>query len=303
MSLAAQLRPSSIIPSRGRKPTSDKCSSAPPPSTQFSTDLPCVADIDIERPPQPTYTPDDINLVQAMLLRLIPAELADAIIEMAEFWPWVGVSRNAYTAAFSALDAPDHNAQWCYLLSPPVPSVMRDGIALPTTIKMVKFLVKSYASQWGDGSNNSSDMYSNTWFEASILKAEESRTHPYEDSMKPNDWYAHLAPNPKYLNTFDDPDIPVSPSVNPMDSKDRWHVISNPDQKQWSDVTWRYDDDSLSGTTVGVKDGQSIGLRFMDELEVGDRVVLMARALFPGWISNIYNVKIEIYYSLSSSDV
>ena len=120
------------------------------PSLHIVTNLPCPDDQDPSELPRPTYAPEDISRVQEILLRFLPPELAEAIIDLAEYWPYVGISHNSFNSAYSALDAPDADAQWCFLVSPQIPSFGRsNGSPLPTTVKMVKFFIKTYDSTWG----------------------------------------------------------------------------------------------------------------------------------------------------------
>ncbi|KDR79445.1 hypothetical protein GALMADRAFT_208809 [Galerina marginata CBS 339.88] len=252
-----------------------------PPPIHIATDLPCPADKDLEEIPHPAYTPDDISRVQGMLLRFVPAELADAILDMAEYWPWTAVSRNSFTSAYSALEAPDHNAQWCYLVTPKIPSVERDGVRLPTTVKMVKFFIKTYESSFGKsaGSSDTTQGFT-TWFESAILKNGEPSMASYDTDSRPNDWYANLAaPHPKYLNDFRETGYPGSPVENPFDNKKRWHVATNPQantDKAWHQVTWKHDD--IPALEVDPQTGTGTGLGFVDSLSVDDQVVLLARA-------------------------
>lgn len=120
------------------------------PSLHLVTNLPCPDDRDLGEIPRPTYAPEDISLVQEILLLFFPPELADAIVDLAEYWPYVGISHNSFNSAYSALDAPDADAQWCFLVSPQIPAFERtSGSPLPTTVNMVKFLIKTYDSAWG----------------------------------------------------------------------------------------------------------------------------------------------------------
>jgi len=133
-------------------PSRTKSSRVQPPqdaSFHLTNDLPCPEDKDLTPIPQATYIPDDISRIRGYLRNFVPTELADIIIDEAEIWPWVGVSSNSYTSAFSALEGNDSNAEWCYLVSPSVPSLERDGVRLPTEVKKVKFHIKSYSSCWG----------------------------------------------------------------------------------------------------------------------------------------------------------
>ncbi|KAJ3507333.1 hypothetical protein NLJ89_g6365 [Agrocybe chaxingu] len=270
------------------------------PSLHVTSDLPCLEDKDTDRIPQPHYAPDDIARVQAMLTHFVPVELADAILDMAEFWPWIAVSRNSYTSAYSALEAPDSNAQWCYLVTPKIPSVERNGRRVSTTVRMVRFFVKTYGSSWGGGGNESGS--SQTWFESAILKPTDPESVSYEDSIHPRDWFDGLAaPHPKFLNDFRDADFPGTPVSNPFDAKTRWHVTNNAlnTPRVWREITWRFDDKRSAVVERQSGDGQ--GAEFCQSLSVDDRLVLMARAKAPGWIDTIFNVKIEVYYTLDSS--
>ena len=121
----------------------------PAPPVVITTKLPCALDRDLDEVPRTNYTPQDIARVQRILLNFMPTELADAILDMTEYWPYVGASRNDFSTSYSALDGPDQNAQWCYMVSPRIPSIERNGTRVPTTVKKVKFTIKAYESAWG----------------------------------------------------------------------------------------------------------------------------------------------------------
>ncbi len=116
-----------------------------------SSDLPCSEDIDLEPASQPSYLPQEMTEIQHILGNFLPIELSDVIIDMAEIWPYVVISRNSFTPALTALEGPDGNAQWCYLVSPPVPSLKCNNASLPTAVRKVKFNIKTYNSCWGVG--------------------------------------------------------------------------------------------------------------------------------------------------------
>ncbi|CAA7270492.1 unnamed protein product [Cyclocybe aegerita] len=268
------------------------------PSLHATSDLPCPEDKDKEPIPLPHYGPDDIARVQAMLTHFIPVELADAILDMAEFWPWISVSRNSYTSAYSALEGPDCNAQWCYLVTPKIPSVERNGRRVPTTVKMVKFFVKTYGSSWGGSGSDSGS--SQTWFESAIMKPTDPEAVSYEDGLHPHGWFEGLAaPHPKFLNDFRDTDFPGTAVPTSFDARARWHVTNNAlnTPRVWHETTWRSDD--KNSDIVESQSGDGVG--FVQSLSVDDRLVIMARAKAPGWTDTIFNVKIEVYYTLNSS--
>ncbi|PPQ67202.1 hypothetical protein CVT24_011273 [Panaeolus cyanescens] len=271
------------------KPITEELQKESQPTTHHYDDLPCDGDIDTQPAPSPRYLPDDIFAIQNTLRHFVPVEIADIILDYAEFWPWLSVSRNAYPTALTALEAPDSDAQWCYLVSPPVPALVRNGTPMPTRVNMVKFQLKAYPTVWG---NQMIREDLDTWFEASILKADSGVV--YDTSVPdPHQWYTDLAQQPKLLNSFSpDPLSSTSQSAinNPLDEQRRWYVTANTtlSKECWKEVAWRRMD---SGATS----------EFVDALSVGDRVVLMVRAPNPGWLSTIFNAKIEFYYSLMSS--
>lgn len=121
----------------------------PIPDSHVASDLPCPEDIDLEPVPQPSYFPHEIVEIQQILGTFLPVELLDVVIDMAEIWPYVVISRNSYSPALTALEGPDGNAQWCHLVSPPVPTLKRNNASLPTAVKKVKFNIKAYNSCWG----------------------------------------------------------------------------------------------------------------------------------------------------------
>lgn len=246
------------------------------PPMQITTDLPCLADKDLDEIPAPRYAPDDIAKVQQILLSFVPTELADIILDMAEYWPYVGISRNSFASAYSAIEAPDGDAQWCYLVTPSVPAIERAGVALPTSVKKVRFMVKTYNSSWG--ASDALATKEKTWFEAAVLKKDEEVAPSYVDGLRPNDWFANLAQHPRYL--MDDirgtqyPGVPVD---NPLDSKKHWHVMDTP-QSSSKDTSWR--EVMWGGSSAD-------GLDMVNSLGVGDRILLMARSLVSLALENV----------------
>ncbi|KAF8900743.1 hypothetical protein CPB84DRAFT_1020480 [Gymnopilus junonius] len=315
------------LPSKAHKAKLDFSEEYLTSSLHVANDLPCPADKDLDELPRPRYTPHDIHRVQRTLLHFVPAELADAILDMAEFWPYASVSRNSYTSACSALEAPDGNAQWCFLVSPKVPAIERNGARLPTIVKKVDFSIKTYESSFGktDTSNDTkgaspdvikfrkvNNLFKHvgvsqgykTWFESSILKNGQHGEVSYGSSSSPNHWYASTAgPHPKYLNDFGDVEYPGSPADSPLDRLQRWHVRNNPQSssdREWHQVTWRQGDPTQAAD-VDCVSGEGSGAGFVDSLAVDDQILLMARAMSPGWINLVFNVKIDIYYAFASS--
>lgn len=60
---------------------------------------------------------------------------------------------------------------------------------------------------------------------------------------------------------------------------------------------WRRTGEQGEGEQEGDR-GSGDGLGFMDLMKAGDRVVIWARAMFPGWVNDVEDVKVEIRYSV-----
>ncbi|KAF9531467.1 hypothetical protein CPB83DRAFT_891832 [Crepidotus variabilis] len=260
--------------------------------------LPCSEDKDLSDIPHVTYLPEDVSKIRRLLENFLPGELADIIVDKAEIWPYVAKSRNAYSSSCTALEGSDGNAQWCYLVSPAVPTLTRNGESIATAVRKVKFYIKSYESSWGDQRQSKTGPTFKTWFEASVLKQDEPGLKPYADENEPHDWFTSLSsPRPKYLNNLLPVDPlpeggqPTDPTPSPFDSEDkkRWTVANDTLlDGQWQEIVW----------TPGQEDNSK---GFFDTLTVGDRIVMMTRALAPGWINTIFNVRMEVFYSLPAS--
>lgn len=104
-----------------------------------------------------------------------------------------------------------------------------------------------------------------TWLEASILRADDPEINSYLDDLRPHDWFTRLSGDcPKYLNGILGAENVSEPQLNPFDKKKRWSVIDKtPSDEKWHEVVW--------------KQGDASG--FVDALKVGDRIVLLVRAL------------------------
>ena len=109
--------------------------------------------------------------------------------------------------------------------------------------------------------------YLKTWFEASVLNADDRDIKSYHHDLHPNEWFKSLSGDqPKLLNPIPTLD-PVGPNApepqpNPFDQRKRWSVMGDvrPDS-EWREVSWNQDTD------------------FVNQLTVGDRIVLIVRAL------------------------
>ena len=84
------------------------------PSPNIVTNPPCPEDRDPDEILVPA-TPPRISFACKEYCRSFHRSYA--IVDLAEYWPYVGISHNSFNSAYSALDASDVDAQGCYLAS------------------------------------------------------------------------------------------------------------------------------------------------------------------------------------------
>ncbi|RXW18216.1 hypothetical protein EST38_g7639 [Candolleomyces aberdarensis] len=116
--------------------------------------------------PSPSmYTPsiEDVFAVRRHLLNFVPAEIAVVIVELAEYFPKVSATREAFTGPAS-VPGIRRDGEWCYVLSPPLPS--RPGVTMKP--REVKFTLDCAA-----GCTYDSICSSSTTFNAAIVKAKD----------------------------------------------------------------------------------------------------------------------------------
>ena len=89
---------------------------------------------------------DDVASVRAMFIKHmgIPPELIEIILDLAEYWPSVHRTRflDATCPARLRQGSSFPMAEWCYLVSPPVPSTAR-------FVKAVTIRIESHDQGWG----------------------------------------------------------------------------------------------------------------------------------------------------------
>ena len=117
-------------------------SSSLPPNTQ-PTALPEPTTIK-PKPTAPfTPTPSDVLSLRYTLLHFVPLELANIIINDAEYWPVLTTSRDAFdgpalvSAHTGKEERKDGKDGWCYVVSPQVPKLAETYVK----VQRVKFSV------------------------------------------------------------------------------------------------------------------------------------------------------------------
>jgi hypothetical protein len=94
-------------------------------------------------------TSRDVFAVRSFLLAFVPAELANLILNEANYWPKVTMRFEPENPLVIAANW--DNPTFCCLLSFKVSEVLSDG---PSTIKMICFKIISHDQGWCDENNN-----------------------------------------------------------------------------------------------------------------------------------------------------
>ncbi|KAJ3575024.1 hypothetical protein NP233_g1367 [Leucocoprinus birnbaumii] len=264
-----------------------------------------------------------VNQVRRILLTAgLPYELVDLVLNYAEYFARHTTKRVTHLRVQASSD-PLNNAKWMYMVSDPIIQVQReDGSVVPPNIQDVKFRLRSSDQGWGgfsEGKNTYRNSY--TWFEASILRESTPGSSPT--------WLSSLLDSPVNY-TFDLGAPGSSPSAVSSSSSDstslpvteyaeysellspyklrtkRWLVQMNAQASRHirtHTVTWSRStsfntsgDGGLNEEEYDEKTGSGRGLGFVEALRAGDRIALVARALYPGWENNVYEAEIEVAY-------
>jgi len=95
------------------------------------------------------HIPNDFELftVRSFLLRFLPLELADVILDTAEYWPVVAEETHTAIDVVSNFTNDNNAGQYC-LVTPPVPFKVRDCDVVPR-LRCVKFKLLSNDQGWG----------------------------------------------------------------------------------------------------------------------------------------------------------
>lgn len=187
---------------------------------------------------------------------------------------------------------------------------------------------------FSEGKNTYRNSY--TWFETSILRPRSFSSSPTSSLISPSppQWITTLTTQPiNYTFDLSSPSSPPpSPITSPSSNGDntaaieyteilspyrrrakRWLVQMNVQASRHirtHTVTWSQSSaierkaressgDSLRGVLEPEYDekmGSGRGFGFVDNLQAGDRIALVARALYPGWEHNVYEAEIEVAY-------
>ena len=101
--------------------------------------------------PSPILSIDDFFAARHCFLHFVPFELANAILDAATYWPSVTAERTELLVA-TADFVNKKNVAAYYLITPPIPQVVRGSVVLPMRVRMVKFTLQSCDQGYGGNS-------------------------------------------------------------------------------------------------------------------------------------------------------
>ncbi|KAF6760586.1 hypothetical protein DFP72DRAFT_882653 [Ephemerocybe angulata] len=224
-------------------------------------------------------TVHDVLRTRCILLRFIPPELIDIILELAEYWACVMSNRSTQMLVKASTETEPTSEQNIYLQSARVPRGSR--------VRRVTFRVRS-CDQGKSNNAKCRGTYKGTssWFEVGVVEA------PQE-----------------LVASNSEPDL----TSNQSHSR-RWFLQSNihgARYRKLHEVVWSvYDQVTDPASTLDESDGavknapnpdpnrlttgSGSGRGFLENLHPGSSISLYAQAKYPGWENHVFSAEIEM---------
>ncbi|KAI5837488.1 hypothetical protein DFP73DRAFT_568245 [Morchella snyderi] len=247
---------------------------------------------------QPTV--QDVLSVKRCFMKMLPIELVDQIITFSEYWPH-------YTTELAEGTIVRNNGEELYLQSQPLPGtffpegetegVDIGGVCVGTLApaRKVVFRIWSHDQGWSSSSLGP-ELYegSFTWFEAflerpvTIAAATGARPLTNPINIKGREVLSARQFELGWRT------VPISKG-NTGGTCERSHIqcnVRSSSEARQHTVVWSWDDrpgSQLAG-------GSGYGGDFVRSMKAGDRVSVVARAMFPGWANHVQKMEMDIYY-------
>ncbi|KAJ7862174.1 hypothetical protein B0H13DRAFT_1900232 [Mycena leptocephala] len=249
------------------------------------------------------FSPSVQDLVSARdaCRRFFPLEIVFRILDLADYWVRT-TSARAHWHRVCTFNSHGYDAALCSLVTAPVLGRARQGSEtddIRLKVMRVKFTTISHDPGVNWNVRGAYPEINASWFEAAILRPSlmPGGTVPVA-TPAPYEWLTGAADSPttppcQWLTRAIASPIPMlaidgySPSIEVRDASgsSRWTVQRN------HTVTWGAD----NAATLGAGDGEG----FLEKLEPGDRIAVIARALHPGRCNHVRRVEVSVYYSLA----
>jgi len=233
---------------------------------------------------EPTHTghpiEDDVTSVRDLFQTYLPLELINLILDFAEYWPCIRCDSNR-KADVVAPSVGGSEATWLYLMSPPIPEP--DG--KHRKIRRVIFQTESRDQGWvNDPQIRGTYNDSWSWFEAMIFRASSSS--------------CRLDPINLGVNYSSSDLKQLFPLPDPNGWLVQHNVVASNEPRSHTVIWTEFEDEAAHHNPSSLKGREGLGHELVRSLEPGDRVMLIAKARFPGWANHVSSGSIEIYYSL-----
>lgn len=259
------------------------------------------------------YTPnhDDVEVVRGYLMLWVPTELANAIIDDAQYW-----SKANYTVTSpddSSTLITEFHGSYCFLLTPKLSDMI--GTQKFVKVRKVGFKITSHDQGFCNESNFPSTSYSIsvnwttdefrpfgylgkymgswTWFEAAIIREVEGDTRN-EQSGSTDSLQSHIQRimNESGETTEDGMQVVIVKNPRKPDSR-IWHVQRNIRALRNDtihEVTWSDEDYEEPGEDEMKfidMTGAGRGIGFVQSLKHGDRIAVLARAMVNAFFESV----------------
>ncbi|TFK32369.1 hypothetical protein BDQ12DRAFT_638797, partial [Crucibulum laeve] len=248
---------------------------------------------------------EDVYAVRKFLIAFVPPELANIILDEAEYWPCVRCG-SATPVSIAASDSPDSDSKWCYLVTPPIFRGQHEDPEGERLVKVrrIKFRFNSCDQGWG-GDPELAGPYQGswTWFEAAIYRHFDEGTMPgSEQQVADVEKDMRVAP---LQSELDDAGVMLVP--NTRFNSDVWQIQRNvraSNTPRNHEVVWgddERDNEHIEGFAyreVDDETGRGKGAGFINALLPGDRIAIIVRARFPAWVNIVHSAEIEVFSSV-----
>ncbi|KAK7042032.1 hypothetical protein R3P38DRAFT_2888199 [Favolaschia claudopus] len=301
----------------GLNPTDDPPPSSPPSNSSENSPT--------RKSSRNPWHIQEVLAVRDILLKFFPPELVYIILDLAEHYVRVKSDRDDHVkVSASAMGIPSPpGASTCYLITSPI--LHTHPISSPETntasdhaadfredseeekeeknevlvkVARVEFTIVSRDQGWCSDQAIRGTYRGSTWFEAAILRPSQASS-PSPSPLPP----------PTGLDTTIgwDPvlEVKYSPSSPDISPKSRFQIQHNRCAHQeylTHRVVWRSGSEEFESAEQDLERqerGCGDGLGFVGSLVEGDRIAVIARAVYPGWENRVQRVEVAVFYRLA----
>ncbi|KAF8992151.1 hypothetical protein BDQ17DRAFT_1369862 [Cyathus striatus] len=242
---------------------------------------------------------EDVHILHGYFLNLLPAEVISIILDKAEYWP-------RQIARYTTNRQRDRTSRstWVYLTAPSVPQTLPHN-----SVKKIVFWIKSHEMgyhqsgvpaylEWavliiyqGEASQRSTE-YSGFIHRNRDLSAEGLGEESFFKVLRAREEIRRGKRRPPTEEELEAAHIDLVP--NPVDGRAIWPILcTSSNTGQWYKVEWRRKIEESEEDAEQVR-----GASFVQSVLPGDRVGIIAKAHFYGWVNSVDEIVVEVFYSV-----